>query len=204
MLEMVELTDSAGKLVEKYSGGMRRRLEIARGLLNEPEVLFLDEPTVGLDAQTRRHILDYIKALNRKYKLSIFITTHYIEEADYICDRIAIMDHGSIVASGTPKELKRRLEGDAAIVKLESEEASVKCTIRANGHTHSWEPTIQFLQYDDETEEVRFCVYSGRKFTRMPPIMDIDAMRALSKKLEKTVLLRKAVAELTNQTRIKE
>ena len=126
MLEMVELTDSAGKLVEKYSGGMRRRLEIARGLLNEPEVLFLDEPTVGLDAQTRRHILDYIKALNRKYRLSIFITTHYIEEADYICDRIAIMDHGSIVASGTPKELKRRLEGDAAIVRLESDEGSEK------------------------------------------------------------------------------
>ncbi len=124
MLEMVELTDSAGKLVEKYSGGMRRRLEIARGLLNEPEVLFLDEPTVGLDAQTRRHILDYIKALNRKYKLSIFITTHYIEEADYICDRIAIMDHGKIVASGTPQELKRRLEGDAAIVRLESEDSS--------------------------------------------------------------------------------
>ena len=84
------------------------------------------------------------------------------------------------------------------------EEASVKCTIHADGHMHSWEPTIQLLQYDDETEEVRFCVYSGRKFTRMPPIMDIDAMRALSKKLEKTVLLRKAVAELTNQTRIKE
>jgi ABC-2 type transport system ATP-binding protein len=124
MLEMVELTDSADKLVVKYSGGMRRRLEIARGLLNEPEVLFLDEPTVGLDAQTRRHILDYIKALNRKYRLSIFITTHYIEEADYICDRIAIMDHGKIVACDTPQNLKRKLQGDAAIVRLENEDSS--------------------------------------------------------------------------------
>ncbi len=126
MLEMVELTDSAGKLVEKYSGGMRRRLEIARGLLNKPEVLFLDEPTIGLDAQTRRHILDYIKNLNKKYKLSIFITTHYIEEADYICNRIAIIDHGKIVACDTPQNLKQKLEGDAAIVKLESEESSNK------------------------------------------------------------------------------
>ncbi len=124
MLEMMELTDSANKLVEKYSGGMRRRLEIARGLLNEPEVLFLDEPTVGLDAQTRRHILDYIKALNKKYRLSIFITTHYIEEADYICDRIAIMDHGEIVACDTPQKLKRKLQGDAAVVTSENEDGS--------------------------------------------------------------------------------
>ena len=124
MIDMVELNDSSEKLVEKYSGGMRRRLEIARGLLNEPEVLFLDEPTVGLDAQTRRHILDYIKALNKKYGLSIFITTHYIEEADYICDRIAIMDHGKIVACDTPQNLKRKLQGDAAIVRLQNEEDS--------------------------------------------------------------------------------
>ena len=124
MLEMVELTDSADKLVAKYSGGMRRRLEIARGLLNEPEVLFLDEPTVGLDAQTRRHILDYIKVLNKKYGLSIFITTHYIEEADYICDRIAIMDHGKIVACDAPQNLKRKLQGDAAVVALENEDSS--------------------------------------------------------------------------------
>ena len=84
------------------------------------------------------------------------------------------------------------------------EEAAVKCTIRAKGHVHSWEPTIQLLQYDDETTEVRFCVYSGRKFTRMPPIMDIEAMRALSGELEKTVLLKKAVAELACKTRVQE
>ena len=76
------------------------------------------------------------------------------------------------------------------------EEASVKCTIRANGHVHSWEPTIQLLQYDDESEEVRFCVYSGRKFTRMPPIMDEETMKALSKRLEKTLMLKKAIKHL--------
>ena len=76
------------------------------------------------------------------------------------------------------------------------EEASVKCTIRANGHVHSWEPTIQLLQYDDESEEVRFCVYSGRKFTRMPSIMDEETMKALSKRLEKTLMLKKAVKHL--------
>ena len=93
------------------------------------------------------------------------------------------------------RKLPRRFSfhrGEGYIV----EEASVKCTIRANGGVHSWEPTIQLLQYDDETTEVRFCVYSGRKFTRMPPIMDSNTMKALSKKIEGTLLLRKALKSL--------
>ncbi|MEM0147166.1 MAG: ATP-binding cassette domain-containing protein [Candidatus Micrarchaeaceae archaeon] len=120
MLDMVELSDKAHLLVQKYSGGMRRRLEIARGLLNQPKVLFLDEPTIGLDAQTRRHILDYIKNLNKKYGITVLVTTHYIEEADYVCNRVAIIDHGKIVACDTPEQLKKKLEGDAVIAKFSS------------------------------------------------------------------------------------
>ncbi|BCS91099.1 MAG: ABC transporter ATP-binding protein [Candidatus Micrarchaeota archaeon] len=117
-LEMVELEDKADTLVMYYSGGMKRRLEIARGLLNQPEVLFLDEPTVGLDVQTRRHILDYIKALRDRYKMTIFLTTHYIEEADYLCDRIAIIDHGKIIALDTPENLKKSIGGDTLSLTL--------------------------------------------------------------------------------------
>jgi len=94
--------------VKEFSGGMKRRLEIARGLLHEPDVLFLDEPTLGLDPQTRNHIWDYIKELNREKGLTVFFTTHYMEEAERYADRIAIIDHGKIVAEGTLDELKNK------------------------------------------------------------------------------------------------
>ncbi len=112
VLKLVELEEKADTLVERYSGGMKRRLEIARGLVHKPDVLFLDEPTLGLDAQTRRHIWEYIRKLNRKSGVTIILTTHYMEEADYLCDRIAIIDSGRIVALDTPKKLKDGLGGD--------------------------------------------------------------------------------------------
>jgi len=108
LLGLVELTEKQNTLVSNYSGGMKRRLEIARGLIQEPKVLFLDEPTLGLDSQTRRLIWDYIKKLNKEKSVTIILTTHYMEEADYLCDRIAVIDHGAIVASGTPDELKKQ------------------------------------------------------------------------------------------------
>ncbi len=117
VLELVELSDKAGKKVETYSGGMKRRLEIARGLMHRPDILFLDEPTIGLDSQTRRHIWDYIKKLNRETGITMMLTTHYMEEADYLCDRILIIDYGRIVALDTPSNLKNILGGD--IVELE-------------------------------------------------------------------------------------
>jgi len=123
VLELVGLADRAEALVEKYSGGMKRRLEIGRGLIHRPKVLFLDEPTLGLDAQTRRHIWDYIKKLNREHGVTIVLTTHYMEEADILCDRIAIMDHGRFVALDTPARLKDILGGD--VVSLEVEGAAV-------------------------------------------------------------------------------
>lgn len=108
LLEFVELWDRKDSIVKTFSGGMKRRLEIARGLLHNPEVLFLDEPTIGLDPQTRNHMWSYIKNLNITEKMTIFFTTHYMEEAEQIADRVAIIDNGKIVAQGTSEELKKQ------------------------------------------------------------------------------------------------
>jgi len=121
VLELVELTEKKRVLVEKYSGGMKRRLEIARGLIHWPKVLFLDEPTLGLDAQTRRHIWDYIKKLNKEGGVTIILTTHYMEEADFLCDRVAIMDQGKFVVMDTPVRLKDLLGGDVVSLEIEGE-----------------------------------------------------------------------------------
>ncbi|MEU8778054.1 ATP-binding cassette domain-containing protein [Streptomyces sp. NPDC048606] len=111
VLELVGLVDRRRSKVKELSGGMRRRVEIARGLLHAPRVLFLDEPTVGLDPQTRRHLWDCIRELRRTEGVTVFMTTHYLDEAE-VCDRIAIMDKGVVVALGTPAELKARTGAD--------------------------------------------------------------------------------------------
>jgi ABC-2 type transport system ATP-binding protein len=115
VLAMVELADRKHALVSTFSGGMKRRLEIARGLLHAPRVLFLDEPTVGLDLQTRNRIWDYVLDLRRREGVTVFMTTHYIEESER-CDRIAIIDHGQIVALDTPEALKQRVGGDVITI----------------------------------------------------------------------------------------
>ena len=120
VLSLVELTERADAIVKTYSGGMMRRLEIARGLMHHPHVLFLDEPTLGLDPQTRMHIWDYIKKLNKEEGVTILLTTHYMEEADRLCDRIAIIDNGQIVALDTPQNLKNSLGGDVITLGLEN------------------------------------------------------------------------------------
>ncbi len=111
LLDMVELTDKVKDGVKSFSGGMKRRLEIARGLLHHPKVLFLDEPTIGLDPQTRRRIWEYLARVRDQEGLTLFLTTHYMDEAE-ICDRIAIIDHGKIVALDTPEKLKGMVGGD--------------------------------------------------------------------------------------------
>ncbi|MHA1835591.1 MAG: ATP-binding protein DrrA1-3 family domain-containing protein, partial [Candidatus Odinarchaeia archaeon] len=111
--------DKQNELVENYSGGMKRRLEIARGLIHKPKVLFLDEPTLGLDAQTRRNIWEYIKKLNKENDITVILTTHYMEEADFLCNRVAIIDHGKIVALDKPSKLKDKIGGDVISLKIE-------------------------------------------------------------------------------------
>jgi ABC-2 type transport system ATP-binding protein len=120
VLRLVDLWDRRRDYVETFSGGMKRRLEIARGLIHYPAVLFLDEPTIGLDPQTRALLWDYVLKLKHDRAMTIFMTTHYMDEAEY-CDRIAIMDHGKIVALDTPAHLKSQLGGD--IIRLESGQA---------------------------------------------------------------------------------
>ena len=109
VLDLIELTDKQDQAVVTYSGGMRKRLDIAGGLLHHPKVLFLDEPTVGLDIQTRRKIWEYIKKIHTEFEMTIFLTTHYMEEADSLCDRIGIMDHGKIQVIDTPQNMKNDL-----------------------------------------------------------------------------------------------
>jgi len=105
LLELVQLWDRKNEQVKKFSGGMKRRLEIARGLLHLPKIFFLDEPTLGLDPQTRNLLWEYIRELNKKERITVFFTTHIMEEAERAADRVAIIDHGKIIAQGSPQEL---------------------------------------------------------------------------------------------------
>jgi ABC-2 type transport system ATP-binding protein len=118
VLELVDLKDKQRVLVKYYSGGMRRRLELARGLLHEPRILFLDEPTLGLDPQTREHMWEYIKKLSSEKKVTIIVTTHYMEEAEQLCDRVAIIDHGVVKVLDTPANLRKKLGGDLVTLKF--------------------------------------------------------------------------------------
>jgi ABC-2 type transport system ATP-binding protein len=123
MLAVVELQTRKHDLIKQFSGGMKRRLEIARGLLHYPRVLFLDEPTIGLDPQTRNTIWDFINVLRKNEKITVFMTTHYMEEAEN-CDRIAIIDHGKIIALDTPARLKEMVQGDIVhLVTVDNERA---------------------------------------------------------------------------------
>lgn len=108
LLNFVELYDRKDSLVKEFSGGMKRRLEIARGLLHHPKIIFLDEPTLGLDPQTRNHMWQYLELLNRDEGITVFFTTHYMDEADRVAERIAVIDHGAIIAMGSGAELKRQ------------------------------------------------------------------------------------------------
>jgi len=117
-LELVGLKGKQNMLVKHYSGGMQRRLEIARAMVNQPRILFLDEPTLGLDVQTRRMLWDYARKLNRESGTTVLLTTHYVEEADYLCDRLAILEQGKILVTDTPEGLKSSLGDSLLSVKL--------------------------------------------------------------------------------------
>src|SRR5216683_3915718 len=152
MLELLQLSDRAASQVRTYSGGMKRRLEIARGMLHEPQILFLDEPTLGLDPQTRQNIWTHLNDLRARTGVTIFMTTHYMDEAEY-CDRIAIIDKGQIVALGTPDQLKAMVGGDVVTMTSSKAEDAVEEIQRVLGVV----PTR-----DDGT--LRMEVPDGRKF----------------------------------------
>jgi ABC-2 type transport system ATP-binding protein len=147
MLKIVQLTDRAEDLVKTYSGGMKRRLEIARGLLHYPKVLFLDEPTLGLDPQTRRSIWEHIQRLNQEKKITIILTTHYTDEADYLCGRILIIDFGKIVALDTSDKLKAQLEGD--VVSLTFEDPMMISKVRPLFERKNWIRHVQLVSKGD-------------------------------------------------------
>lgn len=126
VLTLVDLLDKKDVLVKNYSGGMKRRLEIARGLMHSPRVLFLDEPTLGLDAQTRRAIWEYIKQLNKDENTTIFLTTHYMDEADFLCDRIGIIDHGKILVMDKVDVLKKSVGNDVITLSCSDNETLQK------------------------------------------------------------------------------
>ncbi len=119
VLELIALGKKADEYVKTYSGGMKRRLEIGRGLIHHPKVLFLDEPTLGLDPQTRENIWDYISHLNQTSDITVLLTTHYMEEADKLCDEIAIINQGKIITSDSPRNLKKELKADTITIKVD-------------------------------------------------------------------------------------
>ncbi|MDH3364434.1 MAG: ATP-binding cassette domain-containing protein [Thermoplasmata archaeon] len=118
LLDLVKLVDSADRLVKTYSGGMKKRLELSEGLIHRPQVLFLDEPTLGLDIQTRTSMWEHINKLKKETNMTIFLTTHYLEEADALCDRIGIIDHGRVIALDTPEGLKKTVGGDVIEIEV--------------------------------------------------------------------------------------
>ncbi|MBO0683867.1 MAG: ATP-binding cassette domain-containing protein [Candidatus Dormibacteraeota bacterium] len=174
LLTMVELWDRRKGSVRAFSGGMKRRLEIARGLLHQPKVLFLDEPTLGLDPQTRRYIWDYLGQLRKRTELTIFLTTHYMDEAEN-CDRIAIIDHGAIAALDTPDGLKDRVGGDVISFSTADSEAAA----RVLRDQYRLQPSLQ-------DGAVRFHVTSGETF--LPEFVRSFPQRLISVGLRRPTL----------------
>jgi ABC-2 type transport system ATP-binding protein len=123
LLAWVSLSDAADRLVNTYSGGMKRRLDIAMGLVHDPEVLYLDEPTTGLDPETRAALWHDLARLRQERNLTVLLTTHYLDEADNLCDRLAIVDHGRVVVEGTPSELKAQIQGDTVMLDVNHDAA---------------------------------------------------------------------------------
>jgi ABC-2 type transport system ATP-binding protein len=147
VLEGFQLSEYADRKCKTYSGGQRRRVDIALGIIHEPKVVFLDEPTTGLDPQSRAHMWEEIRRL-RTEGMTVFITTHYLDEADALCDRVSIMDHGEIVASGTPAELKREISGDVVRVGLAVGAVAAAAQALSSYKIESYEDSVR-LYVDD-------------------------------------------------------
>ena len=170
LLELVDLTSDANRLAETYSGGMRKRLDLIAGLVHRPKVLFLDEPTLGLDPQTRARVWSYLRGLNQKEGITIFMTTHYMEEADELCHRVAIIDHGEIKTLGSPEELKDEISSDCINIGFSEE--------RLLGEGALVETASQALQGQSYIQRIEtladsVAVYVDRGEEIMPQIMDL-------------------------------
>jgi ABC-2 type transport system ATP-binding protein len=176
VLTLVDLFDKKDVLVKYYSGGMKRRLEIARGLMHSPRVLFLDEPTLGLDAQTRRAIWEYIKQLNKDENTTIFLTTHYMDEADFLCDRIGIIDHGKILIMNTVDNLKKSVGNDVITLSCSDIE-----TLQKRLEQESWiskiTPHASFLTLGVERGEEKIPVIFDIARTVNVSISSIDVRK---------------------------
>ncbi len=179
LLEMVELTEQADKLASTYSGGMRKRLDLAMGLIHQPRLIFLDEPTTGLDPQTRNHIWDYIRSLARDMGITIFLTTHYMEEADHLADRIAIIDHGKLITIGTPGELKQSIGGD--VVTLSSKAVTDE---ERNEFVTRTESLLNGKSFVLETQSIHdgLAVYVDSGESAVPVIMNLLASEGVEVK----------------------
>ncbi|MFC0508000.1 ATP-binding cassette domain-containing protein [Micromonospora costi] len=160
-LDAFQLSEFADRKCKTYSGGQRRRVEIALGIIHEPKIVFLDEPTTGLDPQSRAHMWDEIRRL-RADGMTVFITTHYLDEADALCDRIAIMDHGEVVAEGTPADLKREISGDVVQVGLDT------ATTPQAAQALDGEPYVKKLE---TAEEGGLRLYVDEGATAIPQIL---------------------------------
>ncbi|MFC2018750.1 ATP-binding cassette domain-containing protein [Chloroflexota bacterium] len=162
LLALVELEDAAHRRIGTYSGGMKRRLELARGLMTKPEVLFLDEPTTGLDPQNRAKIWDYIRNLKEQSGLTLLLTTHYMDEAEALADRVGIIDHGGVVIEGTPRELIDQMGADTINISGKGESGSFVEEVRAL-------PFVQAIQTTDEI--IQIGVDSGNR--RLPEVVSL-------------------------------
>ncbi len=147
LLEMVGLRERQKELIKTYSGGMKRRINIAAALLHDPKIVIMDEPTVGIDPQSRSHILDTVRLLNREKGTTVLYTSHYMEEVEQLCSRVYIMDHGRIIASGTTEELRRILSGeDTLLVQLDKPSAELADELRSLGPVRQVEETDKGLK----------------------------------------------------------
>lgn len=166
LLALVELTEKQNDSAITYSGGMRKRLEIAGGLLHRPKVLFLDEPTVGLDIQTRQKIWEYIKNIHKEYKMTIFLSTHYMEEADKLCDRIGIIDYGKIQTVDTPQALKGALGAGIIVFSMDSHSAKSQLISEIQN--------IEFVREVNESED-KITVFSSKGAEVAPMIFSLSS-----------------------------
>ena len=166
VLDLIELSDKQDQAVVTYSGGMRKRLDIAGGLLHRPKVLFLDEPTVGLDIQTRRKIWQYIKKIHVEFEMTIFVTTHYMEEADSLCDRIGIMDHGKIQVIDTPENMKNALGNEIISLVVDTN----------NNHDSFLEELkkIEFIKKINE-DDLKLTLFTSNGTEVIPKIFQISS-----------------------------